>query len=178
MRECNRQTPDMHSDRSALASLFSTDSLTLMTALGAGVIAGVFFTFSNFVLPALAKLPPDQGTAAMQSINIDAINRWFMGLLFGTAAAAFVLAVISLRDIGDPRALLRLAGCAAYVVGVVVVTAACNVPRNNALAALDPAAATTAAWSRYVSEWLLWNHVRMGTSFGSALVLTIAYGMR
>ncbi len=180
MRTRNHQDEGMNSERSSvLSNLLSTDSLTLATAIGAGVMAGVFFTFSNFVMPALAKVPADQGTAAMQSINIEAINRWFMGALFGTAAACLVLAILSLRSLSDPRALLRFAGAAAYVIGAIAITAACNVPRNNALAALDPAAAgSAAAWSRYLGEWVLWNHVRTGSSLVSAIALTIAYGMR
>lgn len=167
----------MNSERTS--ALFSTESLTLVTAIGAGLMAGVFFTFSNFVMPALAKLSAEQGTAAMQSINIEAINRWFMAALFGTAAACLVLACLSFRSLGDPRALLRVGGAVVYVVGVIVVTAAFNVPRNNALAALDPVATASAAvWSRYLGEWVFWNHVRTGTSLFSAIALTLSYGMR
>jgi uncharacterized membrane protein len=46
--------------------------LKLLTALGCGLIAGVFFAFSVFVMSALARLQPAQGIAAMQSINIMA----------------------------------------------------------------------------------------------------------
>jgi uncharacterized membrane protein len=170
----------MNSERSsALHSLFSTDNLTLATAIGAGLMAGVFFTFSNFVMPALAKLPAEQGTAAMQSMNIEAINRWFMGALFGTGAACLLLAALSFRSAADPPAFLRLAGAVVYVLGIIVVTAACNVPRNDALAVLDPAAAESAAvWSRYLDEWVFWNHVRTGSGLVSAIALTVAYGMR
>jgi uncharacterized membrane protein len=170
----------MNSERgSALHCLFSPDTLTLATAVGAGLNAGVFFTFSNFVMPALAKLPAEQGTAAMQSMNIEAINRWFMAALFGTGAACLVLVVLSFRSAADPRACVRLAGAAVYVLGIIVVTAACSVPRNNALAELDPAAAESAAvWSRYLGEWVLWNHVRTGSGLISAIALTLAYGMR
>ena len=31
---------------------------TLATALGCGLVAGVFFAFSTFVMPALKRLPP------------------------------------------------------------------------------------------------------------------------
>ena len=41
--------------------------LTLSSALGCGLIAGVFFAFSAFVMRALARLEPAQGMAAMQS---------------------------------------------------------------------------------------------------------------
>jgi uncharacterized membrane protein len=40
-------------------------ALTLFAALGCGVVAGVFFAFSAFVMRALASLPALQGIAAM-----------------------------------------------------------------------------------------------------------------
>ena len=58
-------------------------ALTLVTALGCGTIAGVFFAFSTFVMKALARLPPEEGIAAMQSINVFAINSWFLVAFLG-----------------------------------------------------------------------------------------------
>jgi uncharacterized membrane protein len=49
-------------------------ALTLVAALGCGLMAGVFFAFSAFVMKALARLPLAQGIAAMQSINVAVIN--------------------------------------------------------------------------------------------------------
>ena len=40
------------------------DILTIAVALGAALIAGTFFAFSNFVMPALARLPTAGGIAA------------------------------------------------------------------------------------------------------------------
>src|SRR5215831_19362148 len=51
--------------------------LTLVAALGSGLVAGIFFAFSNFVMKALARVPPAQGVAAMQSINVVVLNKWF-----------------------------------------------------------------------------------------------------
>ena len=51
------------------------------TALGCGLIAGVFFAFSAFVMKALARLPAAQAIAAMQSINIVAVTPLFMTAL-------------------------------------------------------------------------------------------------
>ncbi|WP_228050189.1 hypothetical protein [Tychonema sp. LEGE 06208] len=57
--------------------------LKLFAVLGCGLIAGVFFAFSTFVMNALGRLPPAQGIAAMQSINIAVINPLFITALFG-----------------------------------------------------------------------------------------------
>jgi uncharacterized membrane protein len=69
--------------------------LTFVSALGCGLMAGVFFAFSAFVMKALSRLPAAQGIAAMQSINVAAITPLFMAALFGTAVACLVLAFIS-----------------------------------------------------------------------------------
>ena len=56
---------------------------TLVTALGCGLVAGVFFAFSSFVMPALRRLTPERGIAAMQSINELAVTPAFMTALSG-----------------------------------------------------------------------------------------------
>jgi uncharacterized membrane protein len=77
-------------------------SLTLLAALGCGVIAGVFFTFSVFVMPGLSRVSPSSGIAAMQSINIAAITPVFMLTLFGTAVLCIVLAISSVVRWSEP----------------------------------------------------------------------------
>ena len=62
-------------------------ALTLLVALGRGVVSGNFYAFSSFVMKALTRLLPAQGNAAMQSINVAVINPWFLTAFLGTAAA-------------------------------------------------------------------------------------------
>jgi len=66
-------------------------ALTFASALGCGLNAGVFFAFSSFVMPALARVPAAQGIAAMNSINVFAVTPVFMTALFGTAAACVLV---------------------------------------------------------------------------------------
>jgi uncharacterized membrane protein len=124
-------------------------------------------------MPALARLSPSAGIAAMQAINVAAYGRWFMGALLGTAVACTALAITSILRWSETGAGLRLAGSVLYVVAAIVVTKAFNVPRNDALAALAPDAASAAeAWRSYVPAWCAWNHVRAaGSLAGSALLV-------
>ena len=145
-----------------------TDVLTIATALGCGAVGGVFFAFSSFVMGALDRLPAAQGIAAMQSINVVVINPVFMTALFGTGAACVALAI------ADPSPVV-LAAAATYLLGVLGTTMAYNVPRNDALAALDPGAAEAAsAWRRYVREWTTANHVRAVAGLAAAGALYAA----
>ena len=135
--------------------------LILISALGCGLIAGAFFSFSSFVMGALGKLPASQGIAAMQSINVVVINPVFLGVLFGTAVLALILGFGAIWNLADPRAMWIAAGAGLYVIGTVLVTMVFNVPLNNALAAVDPASSEGAAvWADYLRTWTNWNHVR------------------
>lgn len=148
--------------------------LTLVSALGCGLIAGVFFAFSAFVMKALARLPPAQGIAAMQSINVVVLNRWFFAVFFGTATGCTALIGNSLWTWHEPGAIHRLIGGALYLIGTILVTILFNVPRNDALAAVDPASAEGASlWARYLTEWTAWNHVRTAAALAGAALLTV-----
>ena len=150
-------------------------ALTLVTALGSGLVAGVFFAFSTFVMGALARLPAPQGIAAMQSINIVVINPLFMAAFLGTGLVSVVLTVAAAIEWNEPQVFYQLAGSALYLIGTLVVTIAFNVPRNDALAAVDPEHADSAAlWRRYVVEWTAWNHVRTVAALAAAAALTVA----
>lgn len=151
-------------------------ALTFITAIGSGLAAGVFFAFSTFVMAGLARLPPAQGIAAMQSINVTAISPLFMVLLFGTGLLCLVLIVLSLTRWSAPGSAWLLIGGVLYVAGALLITMAFNVPLNDALATADPTSTEGAAlWARYLSEWTAWNHVRtiVPTLASVALVMAL-----
>src|SRR5918992_1277280 len=113
-------------------------ALTLVTALGCGLSAGALFAFSSFVMKALARLPAVQGIAAMQSINVMAVTPAFMTALFGTAVACVALAVWALADWDASFGPYLLAGSGLYLAGTIGLTMAYHVPRNDALATVEP----------------------------------------
>src|ERR687886_2530221 len=150
-------------------------ALKLFSTLGCGLIAGVFFAFSSFVMSALARLQPTQGIAAMQSINITAINPLCMTVLFGTAAACILLAVSSLLKWHQPGAAYLLLGSLLYLIGTLGVTIVFNVPLNEALARVEPDSTGGAnLWASYLGNWTFWNHIRAAAALAAAASLTIA----
>lgn len=149
--------------------------LTLGSTLGAALIAGVFFAFSSFVMPALAKLPPSQGMAAMQSINVVVLNRSFLGVFVGTAMLCLIIALLSPLAWSMAGSKLRTAGSVLYVVGTFLVTMVCNVPLNKGLANVAPdAVQAVPTWSQYVPQWTKWNTVRALAALGAAALLTLS----
>lgn len=163
----------------------TTETLTPLllgtAAVGSGLVGGVFFAFSGFVLPALSRLPAGAGTAAMQAVNRAAVTPPLMTALFGTAAVAAAVAatsVVALRgdDDGDRgAALLALGGAGLYLVAGVAVTVVANVPLNDRLAgavAGTPEGAQT--WGHYLRAWGAWNHVRTVGCLAASALLTAA----
>jgi uncharacterized membrane protein len=150
-------------------------ALRLVSALGCGLIAGVFFAFSTFVMTALARRPPAEGMAAMQAINVDVLNPWFLTVFVGTAVTSLLVVISSVLRWQDPGALYGLLGGVTYIAGTFLVTMVFNVPLNDALAKVAPADPGSAGeWARYVATWTAWNHVRTAAALAAAAMLIIA----
>lgn len=152
-----------------------TFALTLAAALGSGLIAGVFFAFSVFVMKALGRLPAGQGIAAMQAVNVVVLNPCFLGVLLGTAVLSLLALSLAWSQWGSPQAAWLAAGSAAYLLGCLGVTMTCNVPRNEALARVTPGSrGAEALWADYLKTWTAWNHVRTLASLAAAAAFTVA----
>ena len=148
--------------------------LIVVSALGSGLVGGIFFAFSNFVMKALARVPPAQGVAAMQSINVVVLNRWFFAVFFGTAVCCLALAISSFVRWQKPGAGYLLAGSLLYLIGTILVTIACNVPLNDTLAAVDPSNADAGrVWTNYLKNWTAWNHVRTIAALAAAALFIV-----
>jgi len=145
--------------------------LVLSATVGSALVGGIFFTFSNFVMGALRRLPPAAGAAAMQSINVRVMNPLFFTVFFGTGAVALAAAVVST----GPLAPLCAVGAGIYLVGCIGVTGVKNVPLNNTLAAGEPESAEGGdVWRHYLDRWTFWNHVRTAACLLAAALFSAA----
>jgi uncharacterized membrane protein len=150
-------------------------ALTFISAISCGLMAGVFFAFSAFVMNGLARLPATQSIAAMQFINAAAFNLLFAMAFCGTTAACVLLAVASLFMWHNPAGIFHLAGGLLYLVGAILVTLVFNLPLNGALATIDATSADSAnLWAGYFTSWMVWNHIRTAGALAAAASLTIA----
>lgn len=136
-------------------------ALRLACAIWAGVMAGFFFAFSVAVMPGLAAVDSTAALRSMQGINIAVRNAPFAAGFFGAAmlSAAVILRAFFRR--GRGRSGIAATGAAVYLAGVFAVTAAFNLPLNEQLAAVNPAAEGGAqAMAAFTGEWVFWNHTR------------------
>ncbi|NOJ47896.1 anthrone oxygenase family protein [Bradyrhizobium archetypum] len=153
--------------------------LLWFSAVGCGLLAGLYFAFSTFIMTALARTGQAAGIAAMNAINVTIVQSLFMPVFLGTTAASTGLAVIAIFRWSEPGAMAMLAGGTLYVLGMFVVTMIFNVPLNNALAATDPASQEAASlWARYLTEWTWWNHVRTVASTVACALFIAAIAAR
>jgi len=147
-------------------------ALLWFCALGCGLIAGLYFAFSAFIMRALAGIDRAAGIAAMNAINTAILRSLFMPLFLGTTLASAALVVLGAMQAGTSRCALLIAGGLVYVVGMFVVTMAFNVPLNNAL--LRGGERDAATWQRYLVTWTRWNHVRTVASLAAAALFVAA----
>jgi len=161
-----------------LAREFAVDTIvtvaTIVVAVASASIGGVFLAFSTFVMAGLGRLAVPDGIRAMQSINVTAVSPVFMAVLFGTAVLSVILAIVSLVDPSSGAA-LRFGAAALYIGGVIAVTAAFHVPRNNALARVSADDDQGAAlWNSYLVAWVRGNHVRTLCALASSALWVVS----
>ena len=134
----------------------------ILAVLTVGSMAGVMGLYVNTLMPGLRRTDDRTFVGAFQAIDTAIINPLFLAAFFGGLVFTVVAAVLHLGDeFGD--VLPWLVAAAVLYFGVIVVTAAVNVPRNDAIkAAGDPdridVAATRAEFGEAI--WVRWTLVR------------------
>lgn len=150
-------------------------ALAFVAAIGCGLVGGIFFAFSAFVMAALGRLPTDHGIAAMNSINVTVINPVFLAAFLGTGLLCLALAGGSAFWWSQASGKLILAAGVIYLAGSIGVTRLYNIPLNDALAAVRPGTPEAVAlWSLYLDKWTAWNTVRTVACVVSAALFTAA----
>jgi len=153
--------------------------LTIVTlwvaAISCGLMAGVYFSFSIFVMRALAKIEAASAIAAMQSINKVIVSSAFLPLFFGSTLASLILTGTLLSGQGTGGTLYAAVGGFLYFTGMTICTMVFNVPLNNRLAVLHPETReATVFWRSYLQRWTRLNHVRTASSTLATLLFIAA----
>ena len=139
-------------------------------ALSSGLMAGVYFAFSTFIMWAFGKIDTAHAIAAMNAINETILRSLFMPLFFGSTIISVLLMITALLYWGEPGATLSLIAGAVYFFGMFICTVVFNVPLNNKLArATLNSDNAHKAWSHYLTTWTRWNHFRTVSSIVSCI---------
>jgi len=150
--------------------------LCQISVFASGVVAGVFLTFSDFVMRSLGKTATAGGIEVMQIINREVFRTVFMVLLLGMSAISVFLIGYAYLNLSGSASTLIIAGGGLYFVGVFMVSLVFNVPMNQRLDGMDyNSEQASTYWSRvYLPRWTFWNYIRATTAAASAICLLAA----
>ena len=151
----------------------SLTTMVFIATVGAGLMAGVYFAFSVFVMRSLDALGEKQAVAAMQSINDIILRSGFMPLFFGSTLVYALIVVITVFTHQVQGAWVLLTASIVYIAGMFLCTAFFNVPLNNRLASMGDTD-NSEFWQHYFKFWLRWNHLRC-LACVVAMVLGLVY---
>ena len=143
-------------------------------AVGSGLMAGILFAFSSFVMQSLETLAARPRVSAMQQINTRIVNPLFVLIFAGTALISAYLMIVGVDDSTAADRAARL-GSVLYLLGVIIVTITRNIPLNNLLARVDADAdEAESMWDWYRERWMRWNHLRTVASTAAAVCFCLA----
>lgn len=146
-------------------------SLAWLMVLCSGIMTGIYLTFSLVIMRSLAALEPEQGMAAMKSINREILKTLFMPLFFGSTIIALIMVMTAIWRWGTPGDIGMLAAGMIYAIGMFVVTAALNVPLNNKLEQTNAGDETAErTWDHYLTYWTRWNTIRTAACAATLII--------
>lgn len=148
--------------------------LCLAAGLTSAIVAGIFQTFSDFIMRALLAARPAAGIESMQQINRKILSTVSVAMMLVLAPLSLAFAIYAVvAPVGAAQPWI-IAGAAFYIVGVLLVTMAGNVPMNNRLDRLDAESVQGAAyWQIYGRRWTRLNHIRTAASIAAAACFLI-----
>ena len=139
--------------------------LHLLATLALAGQAGTYFTWATGVMPGLARTTDRTFVEAMQQVNVAIVNPVFLATFVGAPVLAGI-AVVAAPGTARPWAAAALG----LAIATVVVTAAANVPLNDALEAAGRVGSIqdlSAVRADFEESWVRWNVVRVLTSAGA-----------
>ena len=148
--------------------------LVIVAAIGAGLMAGLYYAFSAFIMKSFDQIGASNAVVAMNSINEVILRSSFMLLFFGSTILFALLAVLGFFQETAGNGWLLIAAGLIYVIGMFVCTAAINVPLNNQLAAVgNDGQAQIESWNHYYLVWTRWNSLRAFCSLVASVLCVI-----
>lgn len=138
--------------------LILTIIVALITTVQLAGMYGLFFTYSNSVLPGLDAIDPEQAVRAMRSINIKIVNPLFMLHFLVTLVTGAATGLMLMAQSETWPAIYFFAATGLYLI-VFLITGSQNIPLNNALEK-NTSTDYRQVWAEFSPKWLRLNHIR------------------
>lgn len=140
-----------------------------------GIMAGIYFAFSVFIMKSLGQLPAFEGAKAMNKINDVIIHTVFLPLFLGSTLWYAGLIFWSFADWKSGQSALIISAAVVYIVGMFLVTAIGNVPLNNRLKESEnDKKERHKTWQYYLQKWTQLNHLRTISCLVSLALLILS----
>ncbi len=156
--------------------------ILILATLSTGIMAGLFFTWSNTVTTGIGRLNDLEYLRAFQSMNRTILNPAFFLAFFGPALLLPLSSYMHFKSLPNYLLWMLLAASLLYLIGVIVVTIAGNIPLNNVLegSALDGFSLEDARLLRdkFEDRWNSLNWIRTYCSLGAFLLLIVVCTIR
>lgn len=140
------------------------EAIMLVSVVLNAMAAGIIFIFSNTVMPSLATFDADVAIPIMNKINIVIVNPLFILSFFGGLISAYPARIMYKNpdEYSKQARYYAIATTLVFFFGEVLVTITQNVPRNNALLAVDPESDDGVSYweKQFLQGWVAWNTTR------------------
>lgn len=150
--------------------------LVLATILN-GLLAGVFFTWTNAITPGIGKLSDINYLRAFQAMNRSILNPLFYVVFFGSIALSPLAAIYQYFESINYIFWMIIGVIIIYGIGVIYVTFQGNIPLNNRLDKIDLSDANLQEAKQfrnsYEKRWNYLHLIRTATSTGTFIVLIL-----
>ncbi len=151
----------------------------IVAALLCALVTGLLFGFVVVAMPGIGTLDDAAFLRGFQVMDrvIQDRQPLFMVAWLGSVVAVLATAALGIAQLDGADRALAVAAAAVYLLGVQVPTAAINIPLNNAIQAIDPAAMDAAALAEarrgFEPRWNRWNAIRTALGALATLLLLV-----
>lgn len=138
----------------------------LSSTLLCSLVAGFLFAFTVVVMPGIRNLDALDFLQAFKAMDriIQNNQPWFILVWLGSIISLILTTGLSLATLQSLDRVLLVSACVIYLFGVLLPTAAINVPLNNRLQAQELTSVDDTELhsirSTFESPWIKWNTIR------------------
>lgn len=156
-----------------------TNMILATTALCNALMAGIFFAFSNPVMPGLKRLSDIEFLKSLQSITKVIQNPVFFIVFFGVLVLLPLCTFLNYEKPISTRFWLLLSATLIYLVGVFGVTIPGNIPMNEIPDKIDlmkiPAETISLQRVNFEAKWNNLNMIRTIAAAVSLLMVILSF---
>ncbi|TMM53326.1 DUF1772 domain-containing protein [Maribacter algarum] len=151
--------------------------ILILATLSTGVMAGLFFTWSNTVTSGIGRLSDVEYLRSFQAMNRTILNPAFFLAIFGAAVLLPLSSFLHLRLKPQNLFWMLLIASLLYLIGVIIVTFVGNIPLNTILdkTQLNDISLEDAKTLResFENKWNLLNWIRTYSALAAFILLII-----